>query len=347
MAVRTYQMTPAAHEARRRNAQKSTGPRTAEGKRRVAENGHCAATPRPEQRVLPIPNLTGASEKLAVELAEAFEPANVAERLLVEELARLHARKRSNQEAQTGLILKSWGKLARERAEHQLELTLEHSDHPAPLAVAAGYITMEDSPAKFRQLSRMLTLLKEDVGVGNFSRGGEMLLKAIYGPCPSMRGAGILGNYQTLLESGSAQQPIASGAGPAFEAAEARSVPAPPPEDSEEVPATHRHGSDLEGVREALLRALQEEKSLLAAKYVAFLDEHIPSPETLERAAFVPADEAWRTLIHQDQSLDRQIERKTRLLLFMQWVRRREIKRTRLYRGRGKAKYLLENKGSV
>ena len=87
MAVRTYKVTPAAREARRRNAQKSTGPRTERGKRRVAENGQCAATPRPEQRVLPIPNLTGASEKLAVELAEAFEPANGAERLLVEELA--------------------------------------------------------------------------------------------------------------------------------------------------------------------------------------------------------------------------------------------------------------------
>ena len=310
MAIR-FQMTPARREANRRNAQLSTGPRTQEGKRRVAASRRLAA-----------PNLIHPAKRLQRELAEAFQPADAAERLLVEELARLHARKRANQEAQSGLIWKTWEKLARQRAEHQLELTFEHSDHPAPLAVAAGYITMEDSPAKFRQLSRMLSALRDNVRVGNISPEGAELLKTIYGPCPSMRGAGILGNYRMLLERGYTPQALAPEPATA-EPKDGASAAGPPAEEPEEARAARLDRLHLESVREALLRALEEEKSILGAKYVEFLKEHVPPLDTLKRAALVPADQAWHSLLQQDQALDRQIESKTRLLLFEQWARRR------------------------
>lgn len=98
MAVR-FQTTPERIAANRRNARKSTGPRTEEGKRRVAESRRRPAAP----------NLISPAKRLNRELAEAFRPADAAERLLVEELARLHARKRANQEAQTGLIIEDLG----------------------------------------------------------------------------------------------------------------------------------------------------------------------------------------------------------------------------------------------
>jgi hypothetical protein len=337
-------MTPAALEARRRNAQKSTGPRTEQGKRRAAQNGRRHAAPRISRCPAPTPGLTGSAEKLAHELAQAFEPANSAERLLVEELARLHFRKRGNQEAQEGLIQKNWHKLARDRAEHQRELTLECSDYPYHLAAAAGFLTMEDCPAKFRELSRLLNVVKDDVQQGNFSRDAEELLKTLYGPGPTMRGARVLGSYRRLLESGFAPRTSEAEAGPASpvapppEATEANSVPAPAAGQSEEARAARFDQASLEAARADLLRALQEEKSILAAKYVTYLDEHIPSPMAVERAALVPAEDAWRALIHQDQALDRQIESKTRLLLFMQWVRRsKEQREAALYREEGEA----------
>lgn len=337
MATRNYSMTQAARESRRRNARNSTGPRTAEGKRRAAQNGFHSAALRPARAPAPGPSLPGGAEKLTRELAQAFQPANSAERLLVEELAALHFRKRGNQEAQTGLIQKNWCKLARERAERQREMTLEGSDYPAPMAVAAGYFTMEDCPAKFRQLSRLLNVMKQDVELWNFSREGEKLLRALYGPCPSMRGGGILGSYRTLLESGYAPRPAAP-AGPTPVSTDGGSAPVPAVQESEESQSARLDRLSLEATREELLRALEEEKSLLAAKFQAYLDEHFPSPDAMQRAAFVPVDEAWGTLIHQDQSLDRQIESKTRLLLFMQWVRRKERDRASLYREVGKAK---------
>jgi hypothetical protein len=320
-------LTPAALAARRRNAQKSTGPRTEQGKRRTSQNGRRHGAPRIWRHPAPAPALTGRAERLAHELAQALQPANSAECLLVEELAQLHFRKRGNQEAQQGLVQKNWGRLARERAEHQRELTLESSEYPYRLAAAAGYLTMDDCPAKFRELSRLLNIVKDDVARGHFSSEVEGVLKTLYGPGPSMRGARVLGHYRTLLESGFTPQPP--------ESADASTATAG---ESEEARAARSERASLEAARANLLRALQEEKSVLTAKWETYLEENVPSPTAVERAALVPAEDAWRALIYQDQALDRQIESKMRLHLFMQWVRRRQEQPSApLYRDGGKA----------
>lgn len=131
-------VTPKSLEARRRNAQLSTGPRTPEGKRRGSANSQpdgavrVACATRNEE-----------SEKLLRGLVEAFEPA---ERLLVEDLARLHNAKRRNQEVQEGLIGRNLARLRGERSEHQREVTLENTDYPYRMAAAAGYFHMDHCP---------------------------------------------------------------------------------------------------------------------------------------------------------------------------------------------------------
>jgi hypothetical protein len=329
-------MTLQALEARRRNAQKSTGPRSAEGKRRVAQN-------LPGRQGLPAsPVLAQDSQALLTELLEAFEPANPAERLLVGELVQLHWRKQCNREAQEGLIEKQLANLRRERSKHQRELTLESSDSPYRIAAAAGFFQMEDCPAKFRELSRLLNVLKDDIELGNFSDEGAELLRIIYGPSPSMRGARVLGNYKRLLASGlrpPPAEPQACPPAPQPDGADTGLTAAPTEDNSDAARAARLDRLSLESTRVGLLRAIQEEKSLLAAKYQSYLDEHIPSPAALERAALVPSEDAWYPLLRQDQALDRQIESKTRLLLFMQWVRRSTHSGTKaLYRGHAKAK---------
>ncbi len=335
---RPYSMTPKALEARRQNARHSTGPRTPRGRRwsfaktRSGGPGNTA-----------FPALNQESEKLLAGLVEAFEPADPAERLLVEELARLHDAKRRNQEAQEGLIGRTLAKLRRERAEHQREVTLENTDYPYRVAAAAGYFHMDDCPAKFREIARLLNVVKMDVEVGNFSPDAAELLKMLYGPSPSMRGARVLGAYQQLLESEGRLAPVWEQGADAVSNSHPRET-CPPrkrgsggPVDSrlrgndanggranDESEAARLKRLSVEATRSSLLRALEEEKSLLAAKYTAYIEEHIPTPLALQRAALVPSDAAWPQLAQQDQVLDRQIENKTRLLLFMQWVRRRK-----------------------
>jgi hypothetical protein len=339
---RLYAMTPKALEARRRNARHSTGPRTSKGKRRSAANSLPARAADAGS-----PALGQKSPELLAALVKAFEPADPAERLLVEELARLHDAKRHNQEAQEGVIRRNLTKLRRQRGDHQRQLTLESSDHPYAMVAAAGFFQMDDCPAKFRVISRLLNTVKDDVELGNFSVEVEELLRMIYGPGPSMRGAMVVGSYNRLLESQFSLGPVRRGtettgtppdspdAGPAdsrfrgndHEEGEdtapgghprARGGPAAAPDARE---ADHTRAS-LEASRAQLLRAIDEEKSLLTAKFEAYLEEYIPSPEDLERAALIPTEQVWRVLSQQDQALDRQIENKTRLLLFMQWVRR-------------------------
>jgi hypothetical protein len=309
-------MTLKALEARRSSARKSTGPRSAEGLRRVTRNlpgGPGIVTGRG-------PGGSPETETLLAGLTEAFDPANPAERLLVEELARLQRRKQRNQEAQEGLIQKNLGRLRRERSERQRQLTLESSDYPARSAAAAGLLYMEDCPAKFRELARLLNVVKNDFELGNLSAEVEELLKSIYGPNPTMRGARVLGTYQSLLASG-------------FKARK------DDPQTGDAAAGGGKHAASLAATRAQLLGALEEEKSLLAAKYESYLEEQILTPTAIERAALVPEDDLWRCLIFQEQALDRQIESKTRLLLFMQWVRRSNQHRAEAsYIGRAKAK---------
>ncbi|MGA2630833.1 MAG: hypothetical protein ABSG54_11540 [Terriglobia bacterium] len=308
---RRIAMTPKALEARRLSAQHSTGPRTPQGKRRSAANSHPGRAADAGSSAL-----GQKSPELLAGLVKAFEPADPAERLLVEELARLHEAKRHNQEAQEGVIRRSLTKLRRQRGDHQRELTLESSDHPYAMVAAAGFFQMNDCPAKFRVISRLLNTVRDDVELGNFSVEVEELLRMIYGPGPSMRGAMVVGSYNRLLES-------AFSLGPVRRRTETTDAPLESPDaaapDARE--ADHTRAS-LEASRAQLLRAIDEEKSLLTAKFEAYLEEYIPSPEDLERAALIPTDQVWRVLSQQDQALDRQIENKTRLLLFVQWVRR-------------------------
>jgi hypothetical protein len=331
-------MTPQALEARRLNARRSTGPRTEQGKRHSARNlprgRGFLAWPRRSAS----PPVARESETLLVGLLEAFKPANPAERVLVEELARLHRRKERNQEAQDGLIQAKLRALRRERSKHQQALTLESPNAPYRLAAVAGWFEMADSPAKFREVSRLLNVLKEDIELGNFSAEGAGVLETIYGPDPSIRGARVLADYKRLLASSFRRPAGEAEQGSGSLGAEGGDLSPSAASPTQNTGARREPSGDslhLELTQGELVRAISEEQSLLAAKHRAYIEEHIPSTLALRRAALIPEGEGWHPLLQQDQVLDRQIERKTRLLLFMQWVRRQ---RRRLYRHAPKAR---------
>lgn len=94
-------------------------------------------------------------------------------------------------------------------------------------------------------------------------------------------------------------------------------MPAPEAEaEAEDEAAFH------EEIYSGLCLALLEERKDLNEKYQAYLHEHIQSTRTLQASALTPSQAEWRTLIRQEQSLDQELERKTRLLSFMQWAER-------------------------
>jgi len=324
-------MTPKEIAARHRNARKSTGPRTARGKRQVARNGSRAAAVRTGP-LYTMPDLAEKPEdyrQLLEGLRGAFQPANPAEGLLVEEIALLHLRKRRNQQAQQGLIRKSLGRLARERSERLLEITQESSSFSHKQADEIGLANIDDSPAKFKELTRLLDMVSQEVDRGEFSEEGGKLLFKVFGPNPSMRAARIIGFYSHCRDCVAGFRPPDSE--------EENGSTCGPANSEADLPAAYQSGNGYteddqrilnQSIYDDLRAALLEERLLTGKRYERYLDEHVRSFPAVRAEALAPSESEWRMPLRQEQLLDQQVERKTRLLLFMQWVRRK-LPRTR------------------
>ena len=322
-------VTPKEIAARHRNARKSTGPRTERGKRQVARNGSRAAA----VRLGPLYTMQDLEEKpddyqqLLEGLRTAFQPANPAEGLLVEDIALLHLRKRRNQQAQQGLIRKSLGRLARERSERLLEITQESSSFSHKQADEIGLANIDDSPAKFKELTRLLDMVSQEVDRGEFSEEGGKLLFKIFGPNPSMRAARIIGFYSHCRDCVAGLRPPDGG--------EEGGSACGPADSEADLPAAYQSDDGYteddqrilnKSIYDDLRAALLEERLLTGKKYERYLDEHVRSFPAVRAEALAPSESEWRMLLRQEQLLDQQLERKTRLLLFMQWVRQKSAR---------------------
>jgi hypothetical protein len=265
--------------------------------------------------------------RLLRELLAAHRPANPAQQLLVEDIALLRWRQQRNQRAQEGLVLHSLEKLRQARLQHERQVTQDTIDFPAEQALENGLLSVKDSPAKFKEVQRLLKLVQEQVDRREFSEEGHKLLLEIYGPHPSLRGTQILAFYQTLLASGGSLETELAREAPfepcAADAADPEALGAnsemPGPEADAEA---DDEAARQEDIYSDLCLGLLEERKDLNEKYQAYLHEHIQNTRTLQASALTPSQAEWRTLIRQEQSLDQEIERKTRLLSFMQWGER-------------------------
>ncbi len=335
MALTHRKLSPLSLEARRRNARKSTGPRTQRGIRRAALNSlrHGWFAQPPWRSMLALDEEPGDYRRLLEELLAAHRPANPAQRLLVEDIALLRWRKQRNQRAQEGLVLQSLEKLKQVRLQHERQVTQDTIDFPAQEALENGLLSVKDSPAKFKEVWRLLKLVQEGVDRREFSEEGQRLLLEIYGPHPSWRGVQILAFYGRLLTSGCPGEPEpAPDAGVEPSTSPAADPDAPgadleTPAAEADIAGAGASEADDEAARDEdiysdLCLALLEERQDLTEKYEAYLHEHIQNTRALQASALTPSQTDWRALIRQEQSLDQQIERTTRLLSFLQWAER-------------------------
>ncbi len=76
-------------------------------------------------------------------------------------------------------------------------------------------------------------------------------------------------------------------------------------------------------VRAALVQYLLEEHREIAREYELFLREHVEISEAARDACLAPTDQRWTWILRQDNYLDRQLERKIRLLDMLQERRRK------------------------
>jgi hypothetical protein len=229
--------------------------------------------------------------------------------------------------------LQGLDKLKQARHQHAHEVTQDTIDFPAREVMENGLLSVKDSPAKFKEMTRLLKLVQEELDGREFSEAGHGLLLEIHGPHPSLRGAQILAFYKRLLTSGySGEEEPGDEAGgepseePAADSAasDANAGTLAAESDVAETDASEvdEEAASDDGIYRDLCLALLEERKDLTEKYEAYLHEHIQSTRTLQASALTPSQAEWRTLLRQEQSLDQEIERKTRLLSFMQWTDR-------------------------
>lgn len=208
-APRRFPLSTRRLAANRRNARKSTGPRTLSGKLRVSYNplkhGRYADQSNSTLRAL-YASMSELGEdpeefsRLRQDLIESFEPQTAAEEILVDDLAARRWERMRLERGQAALLARRIQQLEIARQRKSLEISQKISAQLPTAILKMGLIWDEDSPEKFQRLLEWLGQLKDLVEASVFD-GAELFIGWIYGPNPSMRGALIKSLFMKLAEA--------------------------------------------------------------------------------------------------------------------------------------------------
>ena len=286
MPVKTREVTPRMAEANRHNAEKSTGPRTPEGKQNVAYNAlqHGLYGKPCLQFMLATGEDPKELQQILTGLTESFHPFTAAQQMLVEDLAMLRWEKRRNQRAQAAAISFELEQLDINTEELRKQRDREESGLSFDRAAVAekGLINMPDCPGKFRQIRDKLKLLLEQVNRKEFEVDASNALLLLYGNQPSLRGNFLCACFDRFLTQ--------------------------PPDEVQ---------------HEQLRLAVIDELIEWGQKYATFMRRYIEVSPARRDLCFAPTEAKWKLILRQEAGIDRQIERKTRLLWEMQEVDRK------------------------
>jgi hypothetical protein len=304
--------------ANRRNALKSTGPRTAEGKRRSSLNasgrGLCAESFREAMRSLNEDPLE--FEQLHRDLIDSCQPANALEAKLVEDLATLWWKKGRAERAQAGVQIQQLERLEVERRREFHEINRPSSDQSREELAVVGLLHAKNCKGKFEDIVTFLDVLMAHIKRGENLEKAEDFLELMYGVQPSLRGSMILSHLRRLR-----QRPEQPDQG------------TPAPEGASPWGNAGAGGESESSLRSALMHLLREERKQVAGEYELFLREHREISPAARDACLAPSDARWTWILRLDNYLDRQIERKLRMLLRLQSLRVKSAARSRCAAG--------------
>jgi hypothetical protein len=272
--------------ARRENAQKSTGPRTPAGIRRVSGNalkhgryagrsGSYAESLR--AGMVELGEDPREFERIEKGLRDSFVPANDAQDLLVHEIALLYWQRRRLVRAQAALQACRMDKLEIDRERESLQVSQQMHAQLTIADFKAGLVWARESPTKFQKMLEGLEVLQASAEDGDY-QSAEDALRWMYGKSPSLRGAIIRQGFQALANAGSAPDPLTVS---------------------------------------RLKLELEREVTNITAQYTLYLRERTELTPTMLDACLAPTKkERW--LVQQMNSIDRHIRLETALLLDMQ-----------------------------
>lgn len=318
-------LTPARQAANRRNAQQSTGPRTAAGKARSRLNAlRHGAYRQPRPAVLEeLGENSEEYQRLLAETLDSLPPANTFENELIRDIARLRWERRRLERAKDAKVRTRLEAQENEWQRRLVEMEHEYSTAAPEQTLAFGLRRLKDSVGKFRRLLKLLETLESLVDLGDFSTDATELFRQLWGVKPAVRGVEIISRFSHFAERGGLQyiRPFAvieamaasAAAGGEEDAAKApgQAVEASPPGPEEE----NSRREEAIAYR-ALRMAVQEEKRDVIVEHDLFKKEQVPASRAALDACLAPTEDGeWRLLIRWENTIDRQIERKMNLYL--------------------------------
>jgi hypothetical protein len=350
MSIRTSpQLTPQLLDAARSNARRSHGPCTAAGKQNskmnALEHGERSAPENHYEVMRALGEDPAQFEALKQELRGSFGPGDAFFDKQIDDLARLYWRRDRLERMEGGLMRSAL--LDLDARQHERRLEIEGASFEPGQAFNIGLTEPSDPAARWRLQRSFLGLVREQVGarsflpwqraaVDGFSKGRSgwrparlcTLLKEFADRPRKLakekarqeraeRDAAILAAAALWGQEGpegtSGESPAAADC-VAQSPCGGDSAVLPLPEPS---PAPAGTGADpLEELRYQELLALVEVEIAHAEREFEYEEKMHEARLAIERdACLAPAGEEWRMLLRREETLDRAIDRKIKLLL--------------------------------
>ena len=349
MSMRTSpRLTPQLLDAARSNGRRSHGPRTAAGKHNSRMNGVKHGERSDPENHSEVMRALGEDpvqfETLKQELRESFGPGDAFLEKQIDDLARLYWRRDRLERSQTGLMRRAL--LALDARQHARRLEIEGASFLPGQALNTDLTEPSDPAARLRLQQSFLALIREQVRARSFLpwQGAvlEVLAKGQSGWRPA-RLCSLLkelaGRARKLAKEKARQERDAWDAwlvqtaswveggpevrneespAPADRVAQSPcsgdSATLPPPEPS---PAPAEPSADpLEELRYQELLALLEVEIAYTEREFEYEEKMNEQRVAIERdACLAPSGEEWKLMLRREETLDRAIDRKIKLLL--------------------------------
>jgi hypothetical protein len=309
--------------ASRRNSLKSTGPRTPEGKRHSSLNAlkHGLRSSAINDALRELGEDPVAFYRLRQDLTSAVQPADPIEALLVEDLTALWWKKARAERAQAALLWRELEKLEQDRLRKLLEANRRSLVEAQADYTEGGLRRAKSWVRRSEDVLTPLRFLLALVDGRQWSEKSEEACDMLYGKQPTWRGAQIRDTFRKLRES----KPSDAGS-----EGEARAA------GREEQEAVTR------GLAAELRQLILEEMRDVIEEAGLFYREHYEVSSAMRRACLAPTDWRWTLILRQEAFLDRQLDRKLKLLLQFKKFRGQERwRRKRRMRPRQRKKRML------
>ena len=296
-------LTPERLEAARRNAQRSTGPRSESGKEKMKMNAlkhGCDAAPENEAAVMRALGEDPARyAALKRDLAAAYRPADALLGQLVDDLTKLYWRRDRIERMQTGLMRLALEAVEKRQAERRREIDAATFDPSLAAAMDTELGLPADPSVRLRLLLSLLGVLREQARKRVFSPRQWHQLASYYQGEVGWRPARFRRLLWLFTERAKAEQQ-GQAAQEAFLSA-------------------HFGGSEatVETCYQELLGLLEEEIAGVEEQFEQELEAQEEKEGAERDASLAPAGRTWEMLLRREMALDRSIDRKVKIIMTM------------------------------